>query len=318
MAVNPDSRDFATRAIGSNSPDKDQHRKQRSILRRAGNAAWYRFRKHILYDTLFYPYARYSHRKLVSSAERSQAHTYTSFYRSPAQLDALTSKVVPFVLRGNLQKSISIHVVACSTGAEAYTIASELMHRHPALKFEITASDLHDFTVAQARTGRYSASEVFDNGDVTEEFIAQTFDRDGDDFVVKPALRECVTFCQASLLDSTLTELHPPADIVFAQNVFFHLYPSDAEKGFQNVLRLLRTDTAALFVDGTELDMKVRATRTAGLEPLNYRVREIYSYARRHIPERWWNYYYGAEPYFAFRSGKTRRYSTIFLRDSQG
>ena len=82
------------------------------------------------------------------------------------------------------------------------------------------------------------------------------------------------------------------------------------------VLGLLK-DRSALFIDGMELDMKERMTAEAGLVPLAYKCREIYSYARRHVPARWWRYCYGAEPYLVFRGGRQRRYGTIFLRDPE-
>ena len=40
-------------------------------------------------------------------------------------------------------RALSINVVACSTGAEAYVVASELMAKFPKLDFHVYASDLH-------------------------------------------------------------------------------------------------------------------------------------------------------------------------------
>ena len=272
--------------------------------------------KRILCDVLVHPYARLAHRRVLRSARRSQSHIYTSFCRSPSQLEALASHVVPFVARGASPRTLLINVLACSTGAEAYTVASALMATFPRLDFRVCASDLHEETVAKAKAACCASDEVFLNDEICGEFIARTFDHAGDNLIVKRKIREKVSFTRANLLDRNLVARFDPADIVFAQNVLFHLEPDDAVNAFDNLLRLAKV-ISALFIDGMELDMKEQLTAKAGLEPLAYRCREIYSYARKHIPARWWRHYHGVEPYSVFRIGRRRRYSTIFLRHGE-
>ncbi len=292
----------------------DRAMPKHGLLRNRPGSAWNFLRRCVLCDVLMYPYARLAHRRVLRSSRRSQSHTYTSFHRSPCQLEALTSRVMPFVGRGSHPSTLSINIVACSTGAEAYTVTSELIAKFPDLDFDVCASDLHEETVAQATAAHYSSAEVFLNRDIPEEFVVRTFDSAGEKHIIKPEIRERISFTRADLLDPTLGTRFEPADIVFAQNVFFHLEPADAATAFENVLGLLK-DRSALFIDGMELDLKERLTAKAGLMPLAYNCRKIYSCTRRHMPTRWWKYYYGAEPYVLFRRGKHRRYSTIFLRD---
>ena len=289
---------------------------RRGLLRGLSSSAWRFFRKNVLCDVLMYPYARLAHHRVLSSGRRSQSHIYTSFHRSPYQLEALTSRVIPFIGRGMPPRNLSINVVACSTGAEPYTITSELIAKFPELDFNVCASDLHEDTVARAKAAQYTSAEVFLNEDIPDEFVVRTFDRAGEDHIIKPEIRKKVSFTRADLLDPTFATRFEPADIVFAQNVLFHLDPADAVIAFDNILGLLK-DRSALFVDGMELDMRERMTAKAGLTPLTYKCREIHSHARRHSPARWWKYYYGAEPYLVFRRGRQRRYSTIFLKDTE-
>ncbi len=289
---------------------------RRGLLQRLSDSAWRFFRKGILCDVLMYPYARLAHRRVLSSGRRSQSHIYTSFHRSPHQLEALTSHVIPFIGRGMPPRTLSINVVACSTGAEPYTVTSELIAKFPELDFNVCASDLHEDTIARAKAAQYTSAEVFLNEDIPDEFVVRTFDRAGEDHIIKPEIREKVSFTCADLLDPSLATQFEAADIVFAQNVLFHLGPADAVTAFDHILGLLK-DRSALFIDGMELDMKERMTAKAGLAPLAYKCREIYSYARRHVPARWWRYCYGAEPYLVFRGGRQRRYSTIFLRGAE-
>lgn len=268
----------------------------------------------VFYNWLLYPYGCWRHRALLKEAHRSQSHTYTCFYRSPSQLEAFTGPVIQHVLgdRGANAK-LRILVFACSSGAEAYTLAAALMKAHPRLEFHIEASDLHEEMVAKATAGVYSKDEVMHSEYISDEFIADVFERSGDSFVVRPNIRSRVTFSQANLLDPGLAKRFGSADVVFAQNVLFHLDPASASAAFESVSSLLKSP-AALFIEGADLDLKVSLSRQHGLVPLAFKHREIYEQSRVHISLAWWNYYYGAEPYSWWRRDRVRRYSSIFLK----
>jgi chemotaxis protein methyltransferase CheR len=270
----------------------------------------------VLHGTLLYPYGRMRHKALLSSANRSQSHTYTVFYRVPAQLEVLTGAVMDYLYRDRRAgERLIINLFACSTGAEAYTVASVLLKSFPQLDFKIHASDLHQEMVDKATAARYSRDEVLHSDDITDAFIESTFDRDGESFLVKPEVKSHVVFSQANLLDDSLSSRFQPADVVFVQNVLFHLDPVSARKAFANVTQFLKPKSA-LFVDGADLDLKVELTRAAKLEPLEASHREIYQQTRKHIGAQWWKYYYGAEPYSVFRRDRIRRYSTVYLKGS--
>ncbi len=256
-------------------------------------------------------YGRTRHRKLLQRADRSDDHTYTSFYRSPPQLDALTGPVLDHIEQQGEHKEISILLFAASNGSEPYTLASELLRRRPGLRFRIRASDLHEKMVTKGASGLYTHDEVM-HPTVPQDFVTRTFDRVDELYRVKPQIRERVSFEQADLLDPKLPERFEPADIVVMQNVLFHM-PSDlARKVFANVIRTLKPG-GALLIEGMELGMRVELTRRAGLVPLDYRVKEIHQHARLHFPLRWWNYYYASEPYSLLASDRLARYSTIFF-----
>ena len=271
------------------------------------------FRSKVLGSVALLPYGRMRHRRLLQVATRVDNHTYTSFLRSPVQLEALVGPALQHVDTGADSGPIQINIFACSNGAEAYTVASELAHRRPTLQWQIRASDLHAHTVQQARLATYSSEELAQGPGLPAAFVQQTFDAAGDAWVVKPALRQRVAFEQADLLDSTLVAHMPQADIVFLQNVLFHMPPPLARKAFANAIATMKP-RSVLFLDGMELDMRVELTREAGLQPLRFKGREIYEYSRRHIAANWWDYYYGCEPYWALATDRDRRYGTIFLK----
>jgi SAM-dependent methyltransferase len=207
---------------------------------------------------------------------------------------------------------------ACVASAEhTDTHTYTAFHRSPPqLAFSITASDLHEETVAKAIAASYTLEEIAQGQDVPAEFIERTFDRVGDAYVVKEHIRSHVTFAQADLLDPALNERFDAADIVLAQNVLFHMPPDLAHRAFANIIGLLRPG-AVLLVEGMDLDQRVALTRAAGLEPMRLRTRQIHRYARRHLAANWWDYYYGCEPYFALARDRSRRYGTIFVDSDQ-
>ncbi|MEK7389353.1 MAG: CheR family methyltransferase [Elusimicrobiota bacterium] len=248
------------------------------------------------------------------TALRSQDHSYTRFYRLPAQLEALSGPVLDFLGLGDSpDRVLRLLVFACSNGAEPYTVASELLRAHPGLGFSIQATDLHPSLIAKAREGLYGDGELVRNEFLTEERIAATFDREGQGWRVKTGIRDKVEFSQADLLDGTSCARLPPADIVFAQNVFFHFDPPLARAAFMNAAACLKT-RSAFFINGMDLDLKIHLTRELGLAPLEFKHREIYEQSRLHLASDWWNYHYGSEPYSFLRRDRLRRYSSIFLK----
>lgn len=262
------------------------------------------------------PYGRARQRALRDRCERDGSAGYTSFYRSPGQLDALVGPVLDRVL-GRGVGAPTLLVFACSNGAEAYTLASELLFRRPGLDFTIRASDPQRTALQKAVSARYSLSEIAPDLPVPQEFLSRTFCRDGEEYVVRPAVRERVRFEQADLLDPELPSRYDSADLVFAQNVLCHMSAPLARRAFDNITRLLKPGSF-VFLDGMDLDLRVQLTRQWGLEPLDYKVRATYGHSRAHAPKRWWKYYYGSEPYFPLARDKLARYGTIFLVPTAG
>jgi hypothetical protein len=91
------------------------------------------------------------------------------------------------------------------------------------------------------------------------------------------------------------------------------LKPNDARKAFDNIVKLLRPKSV-LLLDGMDQPLRVELTLKHGLEPLEFKTREIYRESRVHTPLDWWRYYRGSEPYSPFRRDRARRYGTIFLK----
>ena len=134
--------------------------RSKSGMRRLARKVLNFLKVEILYNIILYPYGQWRHRALLRQANRSQTHTYTCFYRSPLQLEALAGPVIQYLTAESKPAKLRILVFACSNGAEAYTLAAVLMKAYPRLDFQIEASDLHEEMVNQARAGIYLREEV--------------------------------------------------------------------------------------------------------------------------------------------------------------
>ena len=262
------------------------------------------------------------HRRLLRQARRSDHHTYTCFHRSPVQLAALSGPVLMHLGLGQAPQTqrierrtrrLRVLLYACSNGAEAYTLSAWLALQRPDLDVIIEASDLHPEMVERARQGRYAWEEVVPHRALPQRFLAQTFDRDGDHLVVNDRTRSRVSFTCADIVRDDLRARFGEADIVLAQNVLFHLPPALARRAFDNVVATV-APVGALLVEGMDLDLRQALTAAHDLEPLEWSAREIYEESRRHIPARWWRFYYGAEPWLWLRREPLRRYGSIFLK----
>ncbi len=266
-----------------------------------------------LFDLLLYPYGKYKQRRLLRRATKNDHHTYTAFYRSLGQMEALVGPVLEHIRSGKTLEKLKVNIFAGSSGAEAFTIASVLMRSFPELDFEINCSDLHRDKIEEAELGRFSWKQITQGLPIPEQFVEDTFDQVGNEYWVKPAIRNRISFSQADIMNDNLAEVYGTADIICAQNVFCHMDPEAAEKAFWNILKLVR-GKAAIFIDGADPDLRIRLTREAGLEPLDFRFKEIYDHSRKHSSYNWWKHYYGREPYLFFKKDKVRRYGTIFFR----
>ena len=84
---------------------------------------------------------RFRHKITLRTSPRQNCH-FTSFLRMPTQFEALSGPVLDFLFKESTVNPIRVTIIGCSTGAEAFTIASVLRSRHPELAFSISAYDI--------------------------------------------------------------------------------------------------------------------------------------------------------------------------------
>lgn len=204
--------------------------------------------------------------------------------------------------------------IGCSTGTEVYSVLWMLRKRYPQIPVSVLAMDLCPDAVECAQAGKYKVdSIVFRSPLLDQTTRAEMFDRDGDDFVVKPWLREGVSWLVADATDPQIAARFGQHDVVLANNFLVHMSDHDAMNCMINLSRLVRP--GGLFVcRGVDPDVREKAVERLWLRPVTSYIEEIHDAdgdcdARCDWPWRYW----GLEPIDRTRSNWTQRYSAMFL-----
>lgn len=258
---------------------------------------------------------RYRHARVLATATRTSSN-FSRFVRNPLQFATLVGPVITHVLQGK-PGPVRLTVFGCSYGPEPVSIASLLLQHRPETEFSIVGYDIDEHSVDFARRGVYEKRHVYNHADVDEAFVERTFDREGDSYSVKPAVRARIDYRFGDVTDADLFRDLEPSDIVFAQHVLYHLKRSAARVAFRNIAKLVPPH-GALFVDGVDIDLRQAEAKAAGLQPFEHKIEEIHEYSRRtEWATRWPHSYYGLEPFM--QSGEwQRRYATIYTRRLPG
>jgi chemotaxis protein methyltransferase CheR len=145
----------------------------------------------------------------------------TSFFRDPAQFEALQERLPQLLERCASTKRLRVWSAASSTGQEAYSIAMLLDEMELAAQgwtIDLVATDISADAITRAARGHYSAFEV--QRGLSKERLARHFVSDGNGFTACEKLRRMVIFRRFNLLDSYgwLDDL----DLVFCRNVLIY------------------------------------------------------------------------------------------------
>jgi chemotaxis protein methyltransferase CheR len=246
-----------------------------------------------------------------------QNRIYTQFNRFPRQYEVLLDHVLPRLLaerQPTKEQPMEVAVFACCSGEEAYTLAYVLSARVPGLPVRIRGYDIVPEVVEQAKRAAYPREQVFSSPFVNDEFANALFDCKDDVCRVKPQYVSPVSFEVGDITDAAYMDQLPRCELVFAQNVLFHLPRPVAKNAFKNLVRMLRPG-GALFVNGMDMDMRVRLTKQYGLEPVAERIAEIHEDARVDRGANWADSYWGREPLKMSRDW-VRKYCTIYRKKS--
>jgi chemotaxis methyl-accepting protein methylase len=211
--------------------------------------------------------------------------------------------------------SLRIAVLACSAGAEVYSILWTIRSARPDLNVLVCAMDISKDMLHFAKRGIYApstcglvGSSVFER--LTAPEMEQMFDLEGDDASVKPWLREGIIWQLGDASSPELVNVLGPQDIVVANNFLCHMEPAAAENCLRNIAGLVNRE-GYLFASGVDLEVRSRVARELGWRPVPELLEQIHDgdpSVRGDWPWCWW----GLEPLDRSRPDWQLRYAAFF------
>jgi SAM-dependent methyltransferase len=136
------------------------------------------------------------------------------------------------------------------------------------------------------------------------------FEVKGDQAIVRPWLKQGITWSTADANDPELARIIGPQDIVVANRFLCHMAPAAAEKCLRNIARLVKPG-GYLFVSGIDLDVRTKVAQSLGWEPVPELMREVHqgdASVMSGWPLQWW----GLEPFSKDLSDWRIRYASVF------
>ena len=193
----------------------------------------------------------------------------TSFFRNKPQLDLFAKVVLEQMLHHKQERrdwSLRLWSAGCSTGQEAYTMAMQVCDAlayyylrnplpfempspkpliPPPWKVEILASDISYSVLRVAQEGAYPEAHM---EAVDYTFRLRYFDKVGDRYLVKKAVKELVHFDFHNLKTEFLPQRN---DIIFCRNVMIYFDEAEQKRLIDKFYRCLNPE-GYLFVGHAE------------------------------------------------------------------
>lgn len=243
-------------------------------------------------------------------SNRTQFHG-TFFMRNRPEIELIRS----IAERQPADSSLKLTVLACSNGAEVYSILYAIRSARPDLQLEVHAIDISQDILNVARDAVYSPEKTALVGEniferLTRQEIADIFDEENGRFRVKLWISQGVDWQIGDAADPKLAEKLGSADIVIANKFLCHMKPPQAEACLRNLVNFVKPD-GYLFVSGVDLDVRTRVAADLGWMPIEELIREIHDgdpSVRNDWPWRYW----GLEPFDSSRPDWKTRYAGVF------
>jgi len=204
----------------------------------------------------FYSY----YRLLISSEGKNELASLvenltvneTSFFRNKAQLELFHKYILEDLLRQKQARrdySLRIWSAGCSTGQEAYGLGYYYLRNPlpmempspkplipPPWKVEILASDISYSVLRAAQQGVYSETQMTS---VDFSYRLRYFDKIGDRYAVKKALKEAIHFDFHNLKTEYLPQRN---DVIFCRNVMMYFDEAEQKRLIDKFWRCLNPE----------------------------------------------------------------------------
>lgn len=262
-------------------------------------------------------YGTFLHSLVELRTPREQRHG-TLFLRNRPELELMRT------LSNDRPKgsTLRISVLACSNGAEVYSILWTIRSSRPDLNIIVNAIDISHEILEIATKGVYSlrtnalmdSTEIFER--MTEEEMRAMFDREKDQMRIKSWIKDGINWQVGDAGDPELARVLGPQDMVVANRFLCHMAPPDAERCLRNIVHLINPG-GYLFVSGIDLNIRTKVALDLGWTPIRDLVEEIHdgdSSLRRDWPWKYW----GLEPFTRKRRDWSVRYASAFQLGQTG
>jgi len=151
----------------------------------------------------------------------------TYMFRSPAQLEALRSVILPQVVQAKGAmgfKKLRLWSAGCSTGEEPYTLAMFLLEESAKLlsgwTFDILATDLNDNSVATAKAGIYGEYALRNTSEALRKKYFKPYDERR--LQATDQLKSIIQFERVNLSDDSKMTFLKGYDVIFCCNVLIY------------------------------------------------------------------------------------------------
>ena len=267
------------------------------------------------------------HFVVQANADRRQ-YFGTFFLRNRAELE-LMSRLMDHKSHG---EELKISVLACSKGAEVYSIMWALRSARPDLKIRMHAVDISSEILEFAEKGIYSRfsgvhqeplndqksvewntakdqnAPIFER--MTEEELRAMGDLAGDLVSIRSSIKKGITWIQGDAASHELAAVIGLQDLVVANRFLCHMMPVDAEKCLRNLVRLVKPG-GYLFISGIDLEVRLKVAADLGWKPVTELMKEIHE-GDTSLAKGWPLEYWGLEPFSAERTDWKMRYASVF------
>jgi len=170
----------------------------------------------------------------------------SSFYRDADQWNQLNERVLPAILQQISPLGIQAWSIGCSIGAEPYTLAMLLSELAPLRRHRIYAGDIDATVLKRASAGGpYLRNEL---QEMPQKLADKYLVAHGDQFRVRPEVRELITFERFDLLQNTPTRTY---DLIICRNLTIYFTQEVKERVFRNLTQAIKPK-GVLFIGSTE------------------------------------------------------------------
>lgn len=274
-------------------------------------------------------YGKHLHSVVCRAADRNQNHS-TFFMRNRPELELMRR----LVNRKKHRAPLELTVLACSKGAEVYSMVYAIRRARPDLELHLHALDISQEIVRFAERGSFShkgpsisgasangADETWRDqfwqdrflsmfGRMTQAEVQEMFEFVGDQAQVRTGIKQGIAWMQGDANDPHLARVLGPQDIVVANRFLCHMPPGSAATCLSNIARLVKPG-GYLFVSGVDLEVKARVARKMGWKPVIELIREVYE-GDVSLIEGWPMHYWGIEPFSQDVPDWKTRYAAVF------